>query len=53
MCSLCLARFVFMFIKLCFNFISIFAHLSLMWSVTFFLSRLYFELCNPVIGRSA
>jgi hypothetical protein len=37
MCSLCLARFAFMFIKLCFNFMSIFVHLSLMWPVTFFL----------------
>jgi hypothetical protein len=36
MCSLCLARFAFMFIKLCFNFMSVFTHLSLMWSVTYF-----------------
>jgi hypothetical protein len=35
MCLLCLARFAFMFIKLCFNFMSVFVHLSLMWSVTF------------------
>jgi hypothetical protein len=40
MCSLCFTRFAFMFIKLCFKFMSIFAHLSLMWPVTFFLYRL-------------
>jgi hypothetical protein len=34
--SLCPALYAIMFIKLCFNFISIFAYLSLMWSVTFF-----------------
>jgi hypothetical protein len=51
--SLCPALYAIMFIKLCFNFISIFAYLSLMWSVTFFLSRPWFKLCNPITSGSA
>jgi hypothetical protein len=27
-----------------------FAYLSLMWQVTFSLSHLWFELCNPIVG---
>jgi hypothetical protein len=30
------------------QFMSLFAYLSLMWSVTFFMFCLWFELCNPV-----
>jgi hypothetical protein len=48
--SLCLALYVIMFIKLCFNFMSLFAYLSLMWSDTFSLSHLWFMLCNLVAG---
>jgi hypothetical protein len=44
--SLCLTLYVIMFIKLCFNFMSLFAYLSLMWSVTFFISHLWFKLCK-------
>jgi hypothetical protein len=48
-----LGLYAFMFIELCFNFMSLFTYLSLMWYVTFFLSRLLFELCNPIAGGSA
>jgi hypothetical protein len=38
MSSLCLILYVIIFIELCFNFMSLFVYLSLMWSVAFFLS---------------
>jgi hypothetical protein len=37
---LCLALYAIMLIELCFNVMSLFTYLSLMWSITFFLSRL-------------
>jgi hypothetical protein len=35
-CSLCLVQYAIMFIELCFNFMSVFAHLSFMRSITLF-----------------
>jgi hypothetical protein len=48
-----LTLYAIMFIILCSNFMSHFAYLSLMWLVTFSLSRLYFELCETVVDGSA
>jgi hypothetical protein len=42
-----------MFIELCFNFMSVFTYLSLIWSVTFFLSHHWFELYNPITDGPA
>jgi hypothetical protein len=50
--SLYLALYVIMFIELNSNFMSLFTYLSLMWSITFSLSRHLFELCNPVANES-
>jgi hypothetical protein len=52
MSSLCLALYAIMLIELCFNFMSLFAYLSLMWLVNFSLSHLWFELCNPIVDGS-
>jgi hypothetical protein len=32
---------------------SVFAFLTLTWSITFSLSLLWFELCNPIVAGSA
>jgi hypothetical protein len=53
MCSFCLALYAIMFIGLYSNFMSLFAYLSLMRPVTFSMSRLWFELFNPVTGGPA
>jgi hypothetical protein len=50
--SLYLALYVIIFIELNSNFMSLFTYLSLMWSITFSLSRHLFELCNPVANES-